>query len=299
MGVTLLEHMVLRVRVARFGFTIPLARESGRKELVMAKPLVSAELWAEIEPLLPRRESPGEKGGRPPIDDRATLTGILFVLKTGIPWEDLPQEMNCGCGMSCWRRLRDWQAAGVWDQLHQVLLAKLNAAGKLDWERAAVDSGTVRAVGAGEETGPNPTDRRKPGSKHHLIVEGQGVPLEVQVSGANRHDVKQLPQLIENLPAVRGKPGHPRQKPDELYGDRAYDSEPERRALKKLGIEPYLAKRGTEHGSGLGKVRYVVERTISWLHQFRRLRVRYDRRIDIHQGFLTLAASLICFNFLV
>jgi len=263
----------------------------------MAKPLVSDELWARIEPLIPKREE-GEKGGRPPVDDRAALTGILFVLKTGIPWEDLPQEMHCGCGMTCWRRLRDWQEAGVWDKLHESLLAELQAAGQIDWSRAAVDSSTVRAVGGGDETGPNPTDRRKPGSKHHLVVDGHGVPLKVQLSAANKPDVMQLLPLIANLPKVRGKPGHPRSRPEELYGDRAYDSEPAREILRWLGIQPRLAKRGTEHGSGLGKFRYVVERTISWLHQQRRLRVRFDRRDDIHLGFLTLAAGLICLNLL-
>lgn len=262
----------------------------------MAKPLVSDELWSRIEPLIPKHESPGEHGGRPPVDDRAALTGIVFVLKTGIPWEDLPQEMGCGCGMTCWRRLRDWQAAGVWDELHQRLLDELRAADKIDWSRAAADSSSVRAVGGGEKTGPNPTDRRKLGSKHHLIVDGHGVPLEVQLSAANTPDIKQLLPLIANLPAVRGKRGHPRSRPDKLYADRAYDCEPARSILRWLGIKPFLARRGTEHGSGLGKVRYVVERTISWLHQQRRLRVRYDRRKDIHQGFLTLAASLICFH---
>src|SRR5260221_13966040 len=93
----------------------------------MAQPLVSDELWARIEPLIPKQTAPTEKGGRPPIDDRAALTGILFVLKTGIPWEDLPCEMECGCGMTCWRRLRDWQAAGVWDRLPEGVLAELNA----------------------------------------------------------------------------------------------------------------------------------------------------------------------------
>jgi transposase len=262
----------------------------------MAKPLVSDELWELIEPLLPKREPPGEKGGRPPVSDRAALTGILFVLKSGIPWEDLPQEMNCGCGMSCWRRLRDWQAAGVWDKLHHLMLDRLRAADKIDWSRASVDSSSIRAVGGGEETGPNPTDRRKPGTKHHLVVDGQGVPLELQISSANTHDVMKLIPLVANLPEVRGKPGHPRSRPDRLYADRAYDSEPARGILRWLGIEPFLAKRGTKHGSGMGKYRWVVERTFSWLHRFRRLRVRYERRADIHQAFLTAAASLICFH---
>jgi transposase len=266
---------------------------------MMAKALVSDELWARIEPLLPKRPPPSNKGGRPPLDDRAALTGILFVLKTGIPWEDLPQEMHCGCGMTCWRRLRDWQAAGVWDKLHALLLSELRAADKIDWSRAAVDSSSVRAVGGGQETGPNPTDRRKLGSKHHVVVDGHGIPLQVQLTGANRHDVTQLLPLLVNIPPVRGKPGRPRSLPDSAYGDRAYDSQPARDILAWLGIKPFLAKRGAGHGSGLGKVRYVVERTISWLHQQRRLRVRYDRREDIHQGFLKLAASMICFNVFV
>jgi transposase len=262
----------------------------------MAKPLVSDELWLRIEPLLPEPKPPSPKGGRPPVEPRAVLTGILFVLKTGIPWEDLPQEMNCGCGMTCWRYLRDWQDAGVWDQLHKLLLDELRASDKIDWSRAAVDSSTVRAVGGGEETGPNPTDRRKPGTKHHLIVDGQGVPLVVELSGANTNDIMKLLPMVVNIPAVRGKPGRPRSRPDAAFGDRAYDSEPARGILRWLGIDPFLAKRGTEHGSGLGKIRWVVERTISWIHQQRRLRVRYERRAELHQGFLSLAAGLICFH---
>jgi len=118
----------------------------------MAKPLVSDELWALIEPLLPpnpprRRVHPGRKY----LDHRACLTGILFVLKTGIPWEYLPKEMGCGSGMTCWRRLRDWNNAGVWKEIHAVMLDKLRGADRLDWSRALVDSSSVRAVGAGEK----------------------------------------------------------------------------------------------------------------------------------------------------
>jgi transposase len=89
------------------------------------------------------------KCGHPGLDDRATLTGILFVLRSGIPWEMLPAEMNCGCGMSCWRRLRDWQAAAVWRRLHQVQLERLPAAGEIDWSRASVDSASVPAKKGG------------------------------------------------------------------------------------------------------------------------------------------------------
>src|SRR6476646_8833429 len=144
--------------------------------LPMAKPLLPDDLWKLIEPLIPPHP-PQPKGGRPVLDDRKVLTGINFILKTGLPWEELPQEMGCGCGMTCLNYLKAWQEAGVWERLHQVLLAELQAAGKIDWSRAAADSSSVRALGGGEETGPNPTDRGKPGSKHHVLTEAQGVPL--------------------------------------------------------------------------------------------------------------------------
>src|SRR5690242_17910822 len=110
----------------------------------MAAALVPDELWSMVEPLLPApRRRP--KGGRRPLDNRAALTGIIFVLKSGIPWEMLPLEMGCGGGMSCWRRLRDWQAAGVWQRLHEALLARLREADKIDWSRASLDSASVPA----------------------------------------------------------------------------------------------------------------------------------------------------------
>lgn len=110
----------------------------------MAAPLVSDALWAIVEPLIPP-EPPKPKGGRPRLSDRAALTGILFVLKSGIPWEMLPMEMGCGSGMTCWRRLHEWQRAGVWEKLHRVLLDRLGQANAIDWSRAAVDSASVPA----------------------------------------------------------------------------------------------------------------------------------------------------------
>src|SRR6478752_5240325 len=112
----------------------------------MAKPLLTDELWERIKPLLPPAKAK-PKGGRPPIENRRALTGILFVLRTGCGWEDLPQEMGCGCGMTCWRRLRDWQAAGVWEELHRTLLTRLGEADRIDWSRASIDSSTVPAKG--------------------------------------------------------------------------------------------------------------------------------------------------------
>jgi len=109
----------------------------------MAKPLVSKALWAAVEPLLPP-EPTKPRGGRPRVDDRAALAGLLFVLRSGIPWEMLPSEIGCS-GMLCWRRLRDWQAAGVWTRLHRILLECLADAEKLDWSRASLDSSSIAA----------------------------------------------------------------------------------------------------------------------------------------------------------
>ena len=112
----------------------------------MAKELVTDQLWEMIEPLLPE-EPPKPKGGRPRIDVRTALTGVLFVLKSGIPWEMLPQEMGCGSGMTCWRRLKEWQEAGVWEGLHRKLLDRLGKADRIEWERASLDSASVPAPG--------------------------------------------------------------------------------------------------------------------------------------------------------
>jgi transposase len=150
----------------------------------------------------------------------------------------------------------------------------------------------------GAKIGPNPTDRRKNGSKHHTITDAKGIPLAVRLSGANRHDVTQLLPLVDAIPPVSGKCGRPRQRPDIIQGDRAYDSQPHREALRCRGIIPLLARRYTEGGSGLGVTRWVVERTLSWIHQFRRLRLRYERRADIHEAFMTIGCCVICWRFL-
>src|SRR5262245_11482463 len=260
---------------------------------IMAKPLLSDKLWAVIEPLVPKW-TPSPKGGQPRLEDRKALTGILFVLKTGIPWEDLPSEMGCGCGMTCWRRLRDWQRDGAWEKIHRELLSGLRGADKIDWSRALIDSSTVRAAYGGEATGPSPVDRGKPGTKHHVITDASGIPLVGSVTAANVNDISEMAALVHRLPEVAGKVGHPRRKPDALQGDLAYDSEPHRQGLREMGIEPILPEKGIDEDTGLGETRWPVERTLSWAHQNRRLRVRYERRPEIHQAFLTLALIKIC-----
>ncbi len=148
----------------------------------------------------------------------------------------------------------------------------------------------------GSETGPSPVDRGRAGSKHHLLTDANGTPLAWAVTGSNRNDITQLLPLVERVPAVAGLPGRPRRRPDSLVGDRGYDSNRHRRELRGRGITPVLAYRFQGHGSGLGRCRWVVERTFSWLHQMKRLLVRYERRADMHEAFLALGCCLICFR---
>jgi transposase len=129
----------------------------------MCAAIIDDDLWTLIEPLLPAPKPRRKKyPGRLPVSNRAALNGILFVFKTGIRWRDLPIELGFGSGVTCWRRLRDWQDADVWNQLHALLLAKLREAGQLDFSRAAVDSSSVRAIGAGEKQVRTPPIVRDP-----------------------------------------------------------------------------------------------------------------------------------------
>ncbi|WP_157112550.1 IS5 family transposase [Pandoraea faecigallinarum] len=259
----------------------------------MARRKISNELWKALEPLLPVA-APSARGGRPRVENRAALNGILFVLHTGIPWEDLPQELGFGSGMTCGRRLRDWQSEGVWGRLHLALLRRLREHDQIDWSRACIDGASVSKPPGGEQTGPNPTDRGKLGSKRHLIVDKRGVPLALTVTGANRHDSIAFEALIDAIPSVPGLSGRPRCRPDKLHADKGYDFARCRQHLHKRGIIARIARRGIEKNDRLGKHRWVVERTHAWLAAFGKLRIRFERSLQNHLALLSLACAVIC-----
>src|SRR3989442_2331934 len=186
---------------------IPWRAISGTKGEEAMKPLVTDALWERLGPLLPpapprRFRFPGRK----PLDYRKILTGILFVLKTGIAWDDLPAELGCGCGKTCHDYLKAWHQAGTWVKLHAVLLAELNGADLIDWDRALIDASFAKAPEGGEDTGPNPTDRGKSGSKHHVMTDAQGIPLSATVTAANVTEVTQALNVLVHMPPVGGKP---------------------------------------------------------------------------------------------
>lgn len=263
----------------------------------MAATRLPDDFYELVSHHLPPEQPLGAKGGRPRIRHRVVVRVIWYVLVTGCRWEDVPAELGCS-GRTAHRRLRCWEELGLWDRLHADLLRLLKQTHRLDTDTVIVDSVLVRAFGGGEQTGPSPVDRGKKGSKHTLLVDRHGVPLALRTAGANASDHTQILPIVLDFPRVGGTPGRPKELPDDLYADRGYDSDDTRMLLTWLGIDPHIARRKTAHGSGLGQVRWVVERTISWLKGLRRLRVRYDRLAVIQEAWNTLAAAVICYRLL-
>lgn len=150
----------------------------------------------------------------------------------------------------------------------------------------------------GEKTGKNPTDRGKQGTKRHIVVDGNGTPLALVLTGANVNDTTMLEPVIDAIKPIQGRRGRPRKRPDKVHADKGYESRKNKAALRRRGITPRIARKGVESKERLGCHRWVVERTHSWLNRFRRLKVRYERRADIHEAFLKIACSLICWNLL-
>ncbi|MFE5833721.1 IS5 family transposase [Streptomyces sp. NPDC056488] len=255
---------------------------------------VDDALWALIEPLLPPwpTRSPGPR----PVPDRLCLQGVLYVLYNDIAWQLLPPELGFGSGQTCWRRLARWRQAGVFDRLHRILLAMLHTAGELDWSRACADGSHVRAKKGGADTRPSPVDRRRTGSKHHLIRDGRGTPLKVITTAANVNDIAQTLAPVDGIPPVAGRPGRPRHRPEALLRDKGHDSDPHCRELRKRRILPVISRKGSPNTKGLGKLLYAVEQTFALLHQFKRLAVRWEHRTELHDAFVSLACSLICWR---
>jgi transposase len=249
-------------------------------------------------PLLPAERESGPQGGRPPIGHHTVLKVIWFVLVTGCRWKDVPRELGC-CGETARTRLQAWERAGLWDGLHRLLLTLLREANQLHLETAIIDSTQVRAFGGGEASGPSPVDRRKKGTKYTLLVDRDGVPLVLRAGPANRSDQREILPTVVSFPTVPGKPGRPRTHPKKLYADAGYDCEATRSILRWLGIEPHIRKRRSPHGSHLGRVRWVVERTISWIKGLRRMRVRYDRSAVSLDAWTSIAATVVCMNILI
>jgi transposase len=266
--------------------------------MVMANTRMPAKFFEFALPLLPAELEGGPQGGRPRIGHEVVLKVIWFVLVTGCRWKDTPQELGC-CGETARTRLQAWEQAGIWSALHEALLVRLRKEGQLDSDIAIIDSTLIRAFGGGDKTGPSPVDRGKPGTKLTIMIDGKGVPLVCRAVPANRSDQQETLPTVLSYPSVPGKVGRPPTRPKQLYADAGYDDEAARTLLRWMGVEPLIRKRNKPHGSHLGRVRWVVERTISWIKGLRRMRVRYDRSALTIDAWTTIAAAVVCFNILI
>jgi transposase len=195
----------------------------------MAKEIFPEELWGALDPLFPS-PPPRPKGGRRRIPNRATLTGILFVLRTGIPWEWLPQKLGCGSGMTCWRWLRDWQAQGVWQQVHRMVLNALGDAGQIDWSRAAIDSATVPAPWVAKNRAQS-NGSRQIGHEAPWYGRPARDSVGLTLSGANVPDGQMVEATPKALEPIKQPCGRPRKRPAKLHADKAYDAAAKRHCM--------------------------------------------------------------------
>jgi transposase len=254
--------------------------------------ILTDELWARVEPLLPLHPRRFRHPGRRRADDRAALEGILWVLRNGVGWNRVPTRLFGVSGATCWRRLDEWWAAGSGTRSANSCSVSCAPSGSWTWTPRWWTPPSC-APSKGDQIGPSAVDRGRNGSKHHLITDATGIPLAVILTGGNRNDVTQLLPLLEAIPKIRGARGRPRQRPRRVYADRGYDHDNHRAKVRDLGATPIIARRNTEHGSGLGVHRWVVERSFAWLHAFKRLRTRYEPRAAIHEALISVACSMI------
>ncbi|MFD1662951.1 IS5 family transposase [Streptomyces caeni] len=260
--------------------------------------LVPDGLWEIAAPLIPPFKPRRQGGGTAPVADRKVFCAIVYALTTSCAWRRLPPCFGVSPA-TAHRRFAAWTRAGFWRRLHNEVLNRLGAVGAIDWSAALVDSASVRAKKGGQLVGPNPVDRGKPGAKLHILTDAQGLPLVTAVSAANTHDSLALKPLVAALPAVRSRRGPRRRRPAKLRADKGYDYPEIRRWLRNRNITPKIARRGIESSERLGRYRWKVERSMSWLFNYRRLTIRYERKSRYFAAFLSLAATLICYKRLV
>lgn len=254
-------------------------------------------MWQQIEKVLPPEKKPGTPG-RPPVPFRTVLNGILFILRTGCPWNAVPSAF--GSGSTCHRRFQEWVEAGLFETIVELLLRCYDQLRGIDWTWQAADAKTLPAPLGGSQTGPNPTDLGKSGTKRHLLVDGRGVPLSMHLSAANRHDLKSLSDLLGNGRFTERK--EPTEEPPQhLCLDKAYDAEEADELLDDLGYTGHIKRQGETDEPGVGEPvhparRWKVERSISWLNNMRKLRTRWEKKAANYRGLWLLAIALVIYR---
>jgi transposase len=227
--------------------------------------------------------------GRPALPTIRVVETLRYFLREGVQWRELRAMVGRVCGSTLRRRLDGWSAAALLRRVHAVLIRMVRAGPDVAPWAVVVDSCSVRAKRGGELCGPNPTDRGKLGTKYHVVVASDGLPLAAMPSAANVHDTRLFPYLLRLALAVCAAIGR-------LYADAGYDSTANRDLCRQDGIQPHIRRIGAPHGSGLGAVRSVVEHDCAWLLANKRLDQRRDRLGRMVLALLTAACIFIVAN---
>jgi hypothetical protein len=250
---------------------------------------MGSKVAALVAGIIDRIENRPLGTGRPPMPTIKIVETLRFFVREGVQWRELRATAERACGSTLRRRLDDWSATAVLRRVHVVLVRMVRAGPEIvPWD-VVVDSCSVRAKRGGELTGPNPTDRGKAGTKYHVMVATDGIPLAIVPSAANVHDTRLFPHLLRLALVVCAAIGR-------LYADAAYDSAENRRLCLQDGIQPCIREVGEPHGSGLGAIRCVVEHDCAWLLANKRLDRRQDRLGRVILALLTAACIFIITN---
>lgn len=267
---------------------------------------LSDSFWERSKPLLPKPKSRfrgrgcnrKNVGGRPPADPRIVMAGILYVLRTGCQWNAVPEEF--GSGRTIHRYFQNWTKAKVFKKMWKAGLEQYDELIGLQWKWQAADGAMTKAPLGGEQTGPNPTDRAKRGTKRSLLVEARGVPLSIEVGPAQRHDAKMLAATLDGV--VVERPEASEEDEQHLTLDKGYAGEPAQEIGQQRGYQVHVpdkvnAKKKRKRKGGRRKARrWVVEVTHSWLNRFRRLLVRWEKKKANYLSMLYFACAIICWR---
>ena len=268
---------------------------------------VSDDLWERVRPLIPERP-PHAKGGRPAADDRQMFAAIVYLVRTGIPWNAMPRER--GASSTVYDRFRLWESQGVFQRLWQAGLQDYEELAGLDWHWQSLDGTQIKSPFGGDATGKNPVDRNKRGTKRSQLCEGHGLPLAVVLEAANRNDMIVAEATLDAIVIERPDPQEVEQ---HLCMDAAYDSPRIIEAVEERGSIPHVRPNwwNRNHGHpatpeqlaasqgpqpGKQPRRWVIERLHAWLNHFRRLLVRWEKRPRSYLTLVCLACALICFQ---
>jgi putative transposase len=255
------------------------------------------DLWKHIKPLL-GKEKPPHTPGRPVVPYRVVFDGILYVLRTGCQWKVAPEKY--GSGSTLHRRFQQWRRRGVFTRLWKLLLREYDTRRGIRWLWQALDSATTKAPLGGPQTGKNPTDRAKSGTKRHVVCDQRGAPLGLCVTGANRHDKKMALRVVDAIKVER--PASSQRKPQHMCADKGYDFDDVREGFKERGYTAHIPQRGTPKYTGRRThqpKRWVIERTHSWLNRHRRLLVRWEKSDKNYVALIHFAFTLQLYRLIV